>query len=314
MTFSDKRILCLCGGVGGAKLALGFSQSLPAENLAIAVNTGDDFEHLGFPVCPDIDTVIYTLAGISNRELGWGIEGETWQFMEELKKRGDESWFQLGDKDLETHKLRKQLLMEQKSLSEITDALCKHYGVSCRVFPMTDEPMPTIVNTAEGSLPFQHYFVKFRCKPAVTGFFFSGSDKARPSPPFTEALDDENLDAIVICPSNPFVSIDPILSVPGVREKIARHSARVIAVSPIIGGQAIKGPTAKMMDELDIPRSHGAIASHYQGLIDTLVIDDSDAGELSGLGQEHLEVAMTRTLMASDADKQALAKFILSLI
>ncbi len=310
----QKKILCLCGGVGGAKLALGFSQLLNPDNLTIVVNTGDDFEHLGFTICPDIDTVIYTLSGRSNKTLGWGLEGETWQFMEELKKRGGEDWFLLGDKDLETHKKRLLLLTDGNDLTAITAQLASDSGIEQRILPMSNDPVRTIIRSSDplfGDLAFQHYFVREKCEPPVSGFYFHGAEQATANPAFVQALEDPALSAIVICPSNPFVSIDPILSLPGIREKLQQTKVPVIAVSPIIGGQAVKGPTAKMMDELKIPKTSAAIAEHYQGLIDTLILDNTDSDQQQSVTALGIEALVTQTLMKSDADKQALAKFVL---
>jgi len=307
----QKKILCLCGGVGGAKLALGFSKILSPEQLTIVVNTGDDFEHLGLPISPDIDTVIYTLAGMSNKAQGWGIEGETWRFMAEQEKSGGEIWFKLGDKDLQTHQLRKQLLAQGLTLSETTDHIAKKYDVKHHIVPMSDNKVSTIIKTENSNLAFQHYFVREQCKPVVTGFYFDGIDKAKPSPGFIDALNDPHLGAVVICPSNPYVSIDPIISLKGIKEKLQSINAPVIAVSPIIGGNAIKGPTAKMMDELKIPKKSMAIAKHYQALLDILIVDESDRQEISDVEKTGVQCLSTQTLMKTDTDKENLARFIL---
>jgi len=310
-----KKIVCLCGGVGGAKLALGFSKILPPEQLTIVVNTGDDFEHLGFSISPDIDTVIYTLAGISNKTLGWGIEDETWNFMAELEQKNPaNSWFKLGDKDLQTHRLRKHHLSQGRSLTDVTTVLAHHHQVRHRVLPMSDSKLRTVVHTPNGKMPFQHYFVREQCKPAVTGFEFEGLPKAAPTSQVMLALSDPELAAVVICPSNPFVSIDPILSLRGMRDKLKNISAPLIAVSPIIGGQAIKGPTAKMMDELKVPKTSAAIAQHYGDLLDILVIDTTDQAQTEAVTQQGIRCVNTQTLMKTDTDKEALARFILSLV
>lgn len=312
MSFQGK-IVCLCGGVGGAKLALGFSKLLSPEQLSIVVNTGDDFEHLGFHISPDIDTVIYTLAGMSNAQQGWGIEGETWQFMEELKQKNpQQTWFLLGDKDLQTHRLRKQHLSQGRSLTDVTQILARHYGVKHHVLPMSDGKVRTVVHTDKGKLPFQHYFVKEQCRPSVSGFEFEGLPRSGPTSQVMMALSDPQLRAVVICPSNPFVSIDPILSLRHVKEKLKTIAAPVIAVSPIIGGQAIKGPTAKMMDELNIPKTSSAIAAHYADILDILVIDDSDSAEYASVLAQDIDCVVTRTLMKTESDKIALARFILN--
>lgn len=306
------KIVCLCGGVGGAKLAAGFSKILAPEQLAIVVNTADDFQHLGFYISPDIDTVLYTLAGISNTQQGWGIEGETWQFMKELEQRDpDNAWFRLGDQDMATHRLRTQWRGEGYSLTEITRRLSAHYGVLHNIIPMSDETVSTIVQTADAELPFQHYFVREQCKPAVSGFHFKGIERAKPAEAFLTALEDPALTAVIICPSNPFVSIDPILSLPGLRDTLKALRAPILAISPVIGGQAIKGPTAKMMDELNIPKTSEAIARHYQEVLDVLVIDQRDLPEHNAVEALGLRCLSTNTWMKSMDDKIALARFIL---
>jgi len=314
---NDKQnILCLCGGVGGAKLAYGFSKVLAPENLNIVVNTGDDFEHLGFPISPDLDTVTYTLSEQNNTELGWGLAGETWQFMSELKTENPSaSWFQLGDKDLETHRFRKQLLQQGQSLSEATRALCKKFSIAENIIPMSDDPVHTIIQTQnDEDLAFQHYFVREQCQPPVKGFYFRHIEQAKPSSGFIECLRDKDLKAVVICPSNPFVSVDPILSLPGIKKQLQNLSVPVIAVSPIIGGQAVKGPTAKMMDELQIPKTSAAIAKHYEGLVDYLILDNSDTEDKASVEALGMQVAITKTLMKENQDKVDLANFILNLL
>lgn len=307
-----KKILCLCGGVGGAKLARGFSRVMAPADLTIIINTADDFDHLGFRICPDIDTVTYNLAGINNQEQGWGIEGETWEFMDELEAKGEPGWFRLGDKDMHTHRERKQLLAQGKSLTEITSVISHRYGVKHHIVPMTDDKVSTIIKTPNGKLPFQQYFVREQCKPVVSGFEFAGIEHARPALPFMVALNDHNLSAIVICPSNPYVSIDPILALHGVKEKIRQLKIPVFAVSPIIAGKAIKGPTSKMMEELHVPRTSLSIAHHYDGVINRLVIDDTDIVEQPLVEKLGIKCLSTNTLMKTDADKEALARFILS--
>jgi len=307
-----KKILCLCGGVGGAKLALGFSKILSPQQLSIVVNTGDDFEHLGFPISPDIDTVIYTLAGMSNKAQGWGIEGETWEFMEQQTKSGGENWFKLGDKDLETHRTRKQLLAQGLTLNETTDRIAKKYNVKHTIVPMSNHKVSTFVKTVNADLAFQHYFVREQCQPVVTGFYFRGIEQAQPSPLFLKALDDPDLSAVIICPSNPYVSIDPILSLSGIKEKLRSIKAPVIAVSPIIGGKAIKGPTAKMMHELELAKTSQTIAGHYRDFLDLLIVDDSDAAEINSVEAMGIRCLSTATLMKSDTDKEKLARFILA--
>lgn len=307
------RVLAISGGVGGAKLALGFSRVLAADQLLIVANTGDDFDHLGFRICPDLDTVMYTLGGIANTEVGWGQAGETWQFLDALERLGGETWFRLGDRDLATHTLRTQALQRGETLSSVTATLCQRLGIEVPIVPMSDESVPTVVTTKSGErLAFQHYFVRDRCEPSVAGFEFVGIDAARPAPGFDSALGDPELAAIVICPSNPFVSVDPVLGLPGVLELMRASPAPVIAVSPIIGGQAIKGPAAKMMRELGIPQSAEAVARHYEGRIDAFVLDSLDEAQAAGIEAMGLRTLVTGTLMRSLEDRERLARDVLA--
>ncbi|MGE0669130.1 MAG: 2-phospho-L-lactate transferase [Sphingomonadales bacterium] len=301
------KVLALCGGVGGAKLALGLSLILPPEDLTVIVNTGDDFTHLGVRICPDIDTVTYTLGGLSNTELGWGRAGETWEFMESLRTLGGPAWFNLGDKDMATHVERTRRLMQGESLSRITADFARSFGIGPLLAPMTDDEVATIIETDGGDLAFQHYFVRDRCQPEVRGIRFEGAEAAMPSPAFMAALRGE-LDAIVICPSNPYLSVDPLLAIPGVREALAGHGAPVIAVSPIVGGKAIKGPTAKLMAELGLDVTQATIAHHYRDLIDGLMLDSEDAGMADALG---VSTYVTNTVMKSIDDRTGLARAVL---
>jgi LPPG:FO 2-phospho-L-lactate transferase len=306
---SEVRVVALSGGVGGAKLALGLYRTLPPDRLMVVCNTGDDFEHLGLSVSPDLDTVLYTLAGVANPETGWGRAGETWTFMQALEQLGGETWFRLGDADLATHVERTRRLATGESLSAIADDFCRRLGVRARVIPMCDQPVRTMVHTGDGVLPFQRYFVERRCTPCVRGFEFQGAGAARPTPDLCEALSSERLEAVVICPSNPFISIDPILAVPGVRAEITACPAPVVAVSPIIGGRAVKGPTAKMMAELGMPTSARAVAEHYGGLLDGFVLDAAHADEAATL---NVPIIATRTLMTSEDDRRTLAAEVLA--
>jgi LPPG:FO 2-phospho-L-lactate transferase len=303
------RVVALSGGIGGAKLALGLYRLLPPDALMVVCNTGDDFEHLGLCISPDLDTLMYTLAGIANPETGWGRANETWSFMAALAQLGGATWFRLGDADLATHVERTRRLAAGESLSAIADDFRRRLGVRARIVPMCDEPVRTMVHTEDGVLPFQRYFVEQRCEPKVSGFEFQGASAARPTPDLLQALESEHLEAAVICPSNPFISIDPILAVPGVRAALAGCRAPVVAISPIIGGRAVKGPTAKMMAELGMPASARAVAQHYGGLLDGFVLDEVDAAETAGID---LPCLATRTLMASEADKRALAAAVLA--
>jgi len=309
----DKKYLAISGGVGGAKLALGLSHQLPPGQLSIVTNTGDDFEHFGLRICPDLDTVMYTLADLSNKEQGWGLAGESWNFLSALRQFEGETWFQLGDRDLATHVVRTNLLNKGLSLSEVTRHLCRHLGVEHAVFPMTDSPVSTRVILKSGEkLPFQHYFVRDRCEPEVTGFEFEGIDQALASDDFNASLSDPALEAVIICPSNPFVSVDPVLSVPGIRNRLCEIAAPVIAVSPIVAGKAIKGPTAKMMEELDMPRNAVSVAEHYAGLLDGYILDSVDAELRPQLEEMGIATIATSTVMITLDDRIQLARDALS--
>ncbi|WP_116365170.1 2-phospho-L-lactate transferase [Parahaliea mediterranea] len=317
MAGAGKKILALSGGVGGAKLALGLAQELPAGALAVLVNTADDFRHHGLHISPDIDTLLYTLSGRSNRAQGWGIEGETWQVREALAALGGDTWFQLGDGDLATHLLRTGLLAEGQALSAVTARLAQAMGIQSAIYPMAEEPVSTLVHTDEGELPFQHYFVRRRCEPAVSGFSFRGLDAARVPAPLQALLASGEVAAVVICPSNPFVSIDPILGVPGLWQQLAALAVPVVAVSPIIGGRAVKGPAAKMMAELGLPVDAAAVVQHYRqrypGLVSHVVLDNEDAALADALGQSgNEEIAVHNTLMKTLDDKRQLARDVLT--
>jgi LPPG:FO 2-phospho-L-lactate transferase len=301
-------VVALSGGVGGAKLALGLSRVLPADELLIVANTGDDFEHLGLCISPDIDTVMYTLAGLANQEFGWGRQDETWSFMETLAEVGGETWFRLGDRDLAVHVERTRRLRAGETLSAITADLCRRLGVGPRVLPMSDDPVRTRLRTDEGWIDFQDYFVRRRCEPVVHELAFHGAAAARAHPDFLAALAAPGLEAVVICPSNPFISIEPILAVPGVRAALTDCAAPVIAVSPIIGGRAVKGPTAKMMAELGTKPSASAVAHRYSELIDGYVVDFADMDQVAAIGPK---VTLGQTMMTTLADREALARTVL---
>jgi LPPG:FO 2-phospho-L-lactate transferase len=300
-------IIALSGGVGGAKLALGLSRIMPPENLLVVVNTGDDFEHLGLSISPDIDTVAYTLAGLANREVGWGRHDETWSFMETLEALGGETWFRLGDRDVALHVERTRRLKAGESLSAVTADLCRRLGIGPRVLPMTDDPVRTRLLTEHGWLDFQEYFVHRRCEPVVSELQFQGAGAARPHPDFIAALADEALEAVVICPSNPFISVEPILAISGVREAMMACKAPIIAVSPIIAGRAVKGPTAKMMTELGLDPSAGTVAQRYAELLDGYVIDHADMSEVVSIDAR---VTLAQTLMTTMEDREALARIV----
>jgi LPPG:FO 2-phospho-L-lactate transferase len=301
-------IIALSGGVGGAKLALGLSRIMPAEDLLVVVNTGDDFEHLGLSISPDIDTVTYTLAGLANREVGWGRHDETWSFMQTMEALGGETWFRLGDRDVALHVERTKRLRRGDTLSAITDDLARRLGVKQRILPMSDDPVRTRLLTEEGWIDFQDYFVNRRCEPVVKELEFHGASTARAHPDFLAALSDKRLQAVVICPSNPFISVEPILAIPGVRSALANCAAPVIAVSPIIAGRAVKGPTAKMMEELGLDPTAGTVAHRYSDLLDGYVIDHADMAEVVSIDAR---VTLAQTLMTTIEDREALARTVL---
>jgi LPPG:FO 2-phospho-L-lactate transferase len=305
---ADGPVLALSGGVGGAKLALGLYHILPADTLTVIANTGDDFEYLGLSISPDIDTLLYTLSGRSNAELGWGREGETWTFMAALEELGGTTWFRLGDGDLATHVERTRRLAAGEGLSVIIDEFRRRLGIAARLLPMSDDTVRTRLDTDHGRLDFQDYFVRLQCKPKVRRLEFAGSDTARAHRDFLSSLADPGLRAVVICPSNPFISIDPILAIAGVRDALRLCRAPVVAVSPIIGGKAVKGPTAKMMEELGLPVDAAAVARHYSDLLDIYIADESDRDAVVGLD---LPVVLAPTLMVSLEDRKVLARIVL---
>ena len=317
MTDNATQILALSGGVGGAKLALGLADELAAGELHILVNTGDDFEHLGLHISPDIDTLLYTLSGLANQELGWGLADESWNTMDSLARLGGETWFRLGDRDMATHLWRRQQLATGASISEVTTLLAQRLGITATVHPMSDDAVRTTVHTEAGKLAFQHYFVREQCRPEVTGFSFEGISAARPNREVLRRLQDQTVSRIIVCPSNPFVSVDPILQVPGLWLALRDNPAPVVLVSPIVAGQAIKGPAAKMMAELGVPATALGVAQHYcsryPGLLDYFVIDESDAQLAHEIGTLGLQVAISSTIMKSREDKQRLARFTLDL-
>ncbi len=299
------KILALSGGIGGAKLALGLYRSSMVDSLTVIANPGDDFQHLGFTICPDLDTVTYTLADVVNEQTGWGRKDETWEYMEAIKREGGEDWFALGDKDLELHAMRKRRLAQGDSLTAVALDFAHSLGITASLLPASNEPVRTVVKTATGDLEFQHYFVRERAEPVVTGFEFKGAEMAQMTREVSNAFDDPDLDLIVICPSNPYISIDPILAIPGYRTKIAGASVPVVAVSPVVGGKAVKGPTAKMMFELGVETSCASVATHYAGLIDGFVIDDADAHIARTI---EVPSMACNTIMTSLRSKQQLAR------
>jgi LPPG:FO 2-phospho-L-lactate transferase len=305
------KVLALSGGVGGAKLALGLSRVLEGPDLTVVANTADDFQHFGLYIAPDLDTVMYTLAGLNDTERGWGLAGETWHCLQALQQLGADSWFQLGDRDLATHIRRTTLLDRGRYLSEVTEMLCRKLGVEARLLPMSDDPVRTMVDTDAGELPFQHYFVREQCRPQVSGFRFDGLEAAAPLPALMDTLSDPDLGLIVICPSNPFVSVDPIIGLPGLRDALLAASAPLVAVSPIVGGRALKGPAAKMLAELGLPVSAESVAAHYAGLVDTFVLDDADATLAPLIAEQGMQVVTAPTIMRTLEDRERLARRVL---
>src|SRR5581483_10658824 len=305
-----RRIVALAGGVGGAKLAHGLAQILPPEDLTVIVNTGDDFEHLGLYICPDLDTVCYTLAGLANPKTGWGRANESWQAISNIERLGGPNWFRLGDQDFATHIERTRRIKEGQCLSEITRDFCKAWGIKHTILPMSDNPVRTIVETDEGDLAFQEYFVHRRCEPRVKGFRFNGIEKAEAAPGAREAI--QSADAIIICPSNPWLSIAPILAVPGLRSKM--EAKKVVAISPILGGQAFKGPAAKMYRELGIEPSALAVAKQYEGLATDFALDKIDSHLEAEIRSLNMRTLVTKTLMKNVKDRRRLAEDVLHFI
>lgn len=315
----DLKIVALAGGVGGAKLVDGLAHLLPPSQFRVIVNTGDDFEFLGLTICPDLDTVMYTLAGVASPKTGWGIEGDTHQCLDAIARLGGAAWFRVGDRDLATHLLRTERLRDGERLTEVTRCIAQALGVQHPLLPMADVPVRTVVITEDGELPFQTYFVQQHCRPVVRGFRWEigvtpcrstspGQYKALVSPEVSEAL--AWADVVVLCPSNPFVSIDPILALPGVREAAQAHP--VVAVSPIIGGEAVKGPAAKMFRELEGKPSAVAVAAHYGDLVSGWVIDRVDtelAEAIVGMGKR---VVVAQTVMSGLAERVSLARDVLT--
>jgi LPPG:FO 2-phospho-L-lactate transferase len=302
---SRRLVVALSGGIGGAKLVLGLSRVLPAEELLVVANTGDDFEHLGLSISPDIDTLTYVLAGIDNPVTGWGRRDETWSFMETLGALGGEDWFRLGDRDLAVHVERTRRLRRGETLSEVTSDICRRLGASVRVVPMSDDRVRTRVRTDAGWIDFQDYFVRQQCRPIVHELAFDGAAAAQPHTDIMAALGSGEVRAVIICPSNPFISIEPILAIPGMREAIKASGAPVVAVSPIIGGQAVKGPTAKMMRELGLEVSSAAVAARYGDLLDGYIVDHADADKV---GDVRARATIAKILMTNLQDREALAR------
>lgn len=317
MPAENTRVLALTGGVGGAKLCLGLDRLLPPGTLQILVNTGDDFEHLGLHISPDLDTLLYTLAGRANPAMGWGLEGETWNAMGALEQLGGSTWFRLGDKDIATHLFRTARLAAGDDLAAVTADLARRMAIASVVHPMSCQAVRTTVHSDEGDLPFQHYFVRRRCEPRVHGFSFEGIEDAAPNPAVMELLAKNHFSQVVVCPSNPFVSIDPILKLRGLWQALRDCDAPVVMVSPIVAGLAIKGPAAKMMAELRVPVTALGVArhyaEHYPGLVDYFLIDESDATLADDINRLGLKARVAPTIMNTLEQKIELARLCLAL-
>ena len=299
------KVCALAGGVGGAKLAAGLRDELPPGDLSVAVNTADDFDLWGLHICPDLDTVMYTLAGISNPETGWGIAGETFESLRMLGRYGEDTWFKLGDRDLATHILRTARLRSGETLTRVTAELSRALGIRSSVLPMSDDPVSTVLETPDGRLEFQEYFVRRRQEDEVLGVELRGVEEAAPTEAVLAAI--SGADAIVICPSNPVVSVGPILALPGVREALARSTAPRVAVSPIVGGRALKGPADRMMLSLGHEVSATGVARMYAGLVDGMVVDTIDEGERESIEAFGMRVLATGSVMRDAADRARLA-------
>jgi len=299
------RVLAISGGIGGAKLALGLQRVLEPGDLAVLINTGDDFQHLGLAICPDLDTVTYTLAGVANTETGWGRRGETWNFLEELARLGGDTWFKLGDRDLVVHVERTRRLASGESLTTLTDDLRRRFRVPSTLLPMSDDPVTTWLDTEAGPLEFQEYFVRRRCEPLVRGVDYRGAAQASANPAALGLLASATLECVVLCPSNPYLSIGPILAIPALRRALEQCHAPIVVISPVIGGRAVKGPTVKLMQELGVEASPRTIARHYDGIIDGLVLDTEDAALATTVG---LPTLVVPTLMQTLEDREKLAR------
>lgn len=305
----EQNVVVLVGGVGGAKLALGLQQIVPAERLTVVVNTGDDFWHYGLRICPDLDTVMYTLAGLVDTVNGWGLAGDTTDALEALQRYGEDTWFRLGDRDIATHMLRSHMLRQGHSLTAITQHLAAALGLGPQLLPMTDAEVATVVDTVEhGRLDFQSYFVRHRWQPVVRSLEYTGLEQASPTEAVLCAL--AKADVILFGPSNPWLSIGPLLALPGLRDALVSRPVPRVAVTPIVGGQALKGPAAKLMAELGYGVSAEAVAAYYGDVINGFVYDMSD----TAFSAEGLQTTALNTIMHTDADKASLAQQVLDWI
>ncbi|CAI2931850.1 2-phospho-L-lactate transferase [Aminobacter niigataensis] len=314
MRANGLEIVALSGGVGGAKLAMGLARTLPAKALLVVANVGDDFDHLGLSITPDIDTIIYTIAGLNNWGQGWGRADESWNFMDTIGDLGGEDWFQLGDRDLALHVWRTDQLRRGATLSTLTAAAAERLGVTCTICPSSDLPIRTILETAEGELDFQRYFVRRRAEPEVRAIQYRGAETAVPSPLFMAGLSNPSLRATIICPSNPVLSIGPIIAMDSARKALVDAPAPVIAVSPIKGESAFKGPTARNMRNLGMTPNALGVARYYQPLIDGMVIDHADAALAPAIREMGIAVAMSDISMPEPEDCERLARDVLAIV
>ncbi len=301
------KVLALTGGVGGAKLALGLAQTLSQGEVTFLANTGDDFDHLGLHISPDLDTLVYTLAGISNRSAGWGREDETWDFESTMEQLGGETWFKLGDRDLAVHVRRTHMMRQGASLTEVTRLIARKLGIEHPILPMSDDPVRTIVDTSDGRLSFQRYFVEQQCKPTVLSLHYQGADTAQLNP----QLSLDHFSCVIICPSNPYLSIDPMLAMSELRDFLARTSIPVVAVTPLVKGAALKGPTAKMMRELGLESNAVTVAEHYKDVVSGFVLDQQDEDLIDRVRNLGLKATALQTVMRTLDDRTALAQQVL---
>jgi len=305
------RACAIAGGIGGAKLAAGLQAVLPPGDLSVIVNTADDFDLWGLRICPDLDTVMYTLAGLANKETGWGVTDESFNTLATISGYGEDAWFKLGDRDLATHILRTQRLRAGTPLTQVTAGLSAALGIQSRLLPMCDEPVSTVLETPEGLLEFQEYFVRRRQRDEVLGVELRGIERARV--PIEVARGVSDAEAIIFCPSNPVVSIGPILAVPGMRELLANRPVPKVALSPIIGGKALKGPADEMLKSLGHEVSAAGVARMYEGLVDGFVMDRTDENEEASISALGMRVLSTDAVMRDEPDRERLALEVLNL-
>ena len=306
-----RSVVCLAGGVGAARFLDGLAQVYSPEKITAIVNTGDDLDYLGVHISPDLDIITYTLAGIVDREKGYGISGDTYNCMAQLERFAAETWFRVGDRDFATHLLRTAFLQQGFSMSELTDKIRSLLGVRVKILPMSDQMIATKIKTAHGLLDFQEYFVKRKFEDNVEDVSYEGANVALPAPGVADSI--EKADAIILCPSNPILSIGPILAVPGIRNALAKTKGRILGISPIVGGKSIKGPLDRIMRHLGLEVSPVGVAQLYKGLLRGFVIDDVDKILASKIGILGMKVAATQTIMDSREARANLAEATLKL-